>query len=36
VDLKCRVCHHGHKEFTDTCKQCHNFGYKAPKAQKDR
>jgi len=30
VDLKCSVCHHGHKEFTDYCKQCHNFGYKAP------
>jgi len=28
-DLKCSVCHHGHKEFTDYCAQCHQFGYKA-------
>jgi hypothetical protein len=33
VDLKCRVCHHGHKEFADYCKQCHHFGYKAPTAR---
>jgi hypothetical protein len=30
VDLKCSLCHHGHKEFADYCVQCHNFGYKAP------
>lgn len=27
-DLKCSACHHGHKEFTDYCAQCHQFGYK--------
>ncbi len=30
VDLKCSVCHRGHKEFTDYCKSCHHFGYKVP------
>lgn len=23
VDLKCNVCHHGHKEFTNFCAKCH-------------
>lgn len=32
-DLKCDVCHHGHKEFTDYCGQCHKFDYKAPGAK---
>jgi len=30
-DLSCDVCHHGHKEFTDYCAKCHQFGYQAPK-----
>lgn len=30
VDLRCSVCHHGHKGFTDFCAKCHSFGYKAP------
>jgi hypothetical protein len=29
-DLRCDVCHHGHKEFTDYCAKCHNFGYQSP------
>ncbi len=29
-DLRCDVCHHGHKEFTDYCAKCHQFGYQPP------
>lgn len=35
-DLKCRVCHHGHKEFTDYCAQCHQFDYKSPSLNKKK
>ena len=30
VDLKCSVCHHGHRGFEDHCGKCHGFGYKMP------
>lgn len=29
VDLRCSVCHHGHRGFTDFCAKCHSFGFKA-------
>jgi len=29
-DLKCELCHHGHKPSENYCSTCHEFNFKVP------
>lgn len=29
-DIKCELCHHGHRPSEDYCSHCHNFDFKVP------